>query len=175
MYVSQLNTQFIWRWQVSQNISTYLRTKLCGVTAQKFIILNVLIAWLWLGSLSPIFEFKSVTLVKSDFVDILWDYDSLLSLIMTFVLEHSLCAVDLVLTALSHLKALVVLIFHMCGINILGFHRSICSEVWMHASTNSGTTDLSLLSDTVRVIISRRLRWAGHVVRMKFYIYGGLY
>jgi hypothetical protein len=63
----------------------------------------------------------------------------------------------------------------MCGLNILGFHRSICSEVWMHASRNSGTTDMSFLSNTVRVIISRRMRQAGHVVHTKFYIYEGLY
>jgi hypothetical protein len=79
----------------------------------------------------------------------MWDYDSLLSLIMTFVLVHSLCAVVKVLTALSHFKVLDILIFHMCGINILGFHRSLCSEVWMRASRNSGTTDLSLLSNNI--------------------------
>ena len=66
-----------------------------------------------------------------------------------------------------------VLVFHMCGINILGFCRSICFEVWMCVSRNSGTTDLSFLSNTVRVISSRRMGWAGHVVRMKFYIYEG--
>jgi len=98
----------------------------------------------------------------------MWDYDSLLSLIVTFVLVHSLCAVNMVLTALSHLKVLDILIFHVCGINILGFHRNICSEVWMRASRNSGITDLPLLSNTVRMITSRRMRGAVHVVRMKF-------
>jgi hypothetical protein len=67
------------------------------------------------------------------------DYDSLLSLIMTFVLVR---AVVKVLTVVSCLKVLDILIFHMCGINILGFHRSICSEVWMRASRNFGTTDM---------------------------------
>jgi len=62
MYVSQANMQFSWRWQVSQNIGTYLPTKLCRVTSQKSIILNIMMAWLWFGSLSPIFE-RSVTLV----------------------------------------------------------------------------------------------------------------
>lgn len=43
------------------------------------------------------------------------------------------------------LKVLDILIFHMCGINILGFHRSICSEVSMRASSNSVTRSCQIL------------------------------
>jgi len=156
----------LWTWKISQGPSNvYVTSKyavqmeVAGFPKYRYLPTNPTM-WYYIteihnfkhiDSMVVVWQFASHLWVQKCHLGLIWFRWYHVGLWFTAVINNDFCFGTQLMCcrygtySFISLKVLDILIFHMCGINILGFHRSICSEVWMRVSSNSVTRSCQIL------------------------------